>query len=83
MQNSCTISCDCHDYIEIACLYGYQVRLKLKNGQQLEGKAMDIIRVDKREYLVIQSDNQCSIDLTQLLKLQVLTAHAKFSEVSF
>lgn len=83
-MNSCNISCELHDYIEIACVYGYQVRLKFKDGQQLEGKAVDIITADKHEYLLIRNDKeQHSIDLTEVAKLQVLTPHAKFSEVSF
>lgn len=83
-MNPCIISCERHDYIEIACLYGYQVRLKLTDGQSIEGKAVDIVTKDKREYLLIRHDKeQHSIDLTQLVKLQVLTPHAKFSKVSF
>lgn len=82
-MNLCTISCELYDYLEIACLYGYQVRLKLKDGQQIEGKAVDIATVEKREYLLICNDKQHSIDLTQLAKLQVQTPHAKFSKVNF
>ncbi len=83
-MNSCNISCELHDYIEAACVYGYQLRLKLKDGQTLEGKAVDILSADKHEYLLICSDKQQhSVDLMQLAKLQVLTPHAKFSEVKF
>lgn len=84
MMNSCHISCELHDYLEIACLYGYQVRLKFKDGQQLEGKAVDIISADKHEYLLLRNNKELhSIELTQLAKLQVLTPDAKFSEVNF
>lgn len=78
-----TISCNLHDYIEIACLYGYQVKLTLKNRQSIEGKAVDIITADKREYLLIDNGEQQRVELAQLVKMQVLTAKAKFSEVSF
>ena len=37
------ISCDLHDYIEVACMYGYQVRLILKDQSTVEGKAKDIL----------------------------------------
>jgi Rho-binding antiterminator len=81
-MNPCTISCELHDYIEIACLYGYQVKLTLSTGECLIGKAIDIITADKREFWVIDSGEQLRIDLMQLAKIQVLTANAKFSELT-
>lgn len=78
-----TISCNLHDYIEIACLYGYQVKLTLKDQQSIEGKAVDIITADKREYMLIDNGEQQRVELAQLVKMQVLTAKAKFSEVFF
>ncbi len=77
------ISCDLHDYLEIACMYQYRVKLKLKANQSLEGKALDIATIDKREYLIIEDGERHQIDLTNLVKLQVLTPNAKFSEVNF
>lgn len=78
------ISCDLHDHIEIVCMYGYQVRLILKDRQIFEGKAVDIITTaDKREYLIIKNQQEQQIELTQLAKLQVLTPNARFKEVNF
>lgn len=80
----CTISCELHDYLEIACLYAYQVRLILKDQQIIEGKAIDTMTTaEKREYLVIDNGKKQPIELRQIKKLQVLTANAKFSEVVF
>jgi len=77
------ISCQLHDYIEIACMYGYQVELHLKNTQVIEGKAMDIhTSPDKREYLIIGNEHQ-KIELTQITKMTVLTPNAKFNEIIF
>jgi len=73
------ISCQIHDYIEIACMYGYQVKLKLRNGQVIEGKAMNThISSDKREYLVISNE---TIELIQVTKMTILTPNAKFNEI--
>jgi len=73
------ISCQIHDYIEIACMYGYQVKLKLRNGQVIEGKAMDThTSPDKREYLVIDNEK---IELIQITKMTILTPNAKFNEI--
>lgn len=78
------ISCELHDYIEVACMYGYQVKLILKNEQTLEGKAIDITSTsDEGECLIIENDARQSVALTQLAKLLVITPNAKFKEVIF
>ncbi|WP_428355739.1 Rho-binding antiterminator [Methyloprofundus sp.] len=78
------ISCALHDYIEIACLYNYQIRLLLKNQQTIEGKAVDtLISADKREYLLLECERQIKIELIEIKQLQVLTPQAKFQSVSF
>jgi Rho-binding antiterminator len=78
------ISCELHDFIEIACMYGYELKLILKNNKIIEGKAIDIVSSsEKREYLVIDKDAKQHIELTQLAKMQVLTPSAKFKEVIF
>ena len=79
-----SLSCDQHDYIEIACMFGYHVKLIFKDQQTLEGKAIDTYTsADKHEYLIIDDGRKHQIDFAHLKKLQVLTAHARFSEVSF
>ena len=85
-MNKEVISCELHDFIEVACMYGYRLKLTLKNDQTIEGKAIDIVNSSqKRECLVIASeDNTCQqIDLTELAKMQELTPNAKFQEVVF
>ena len=78
------ISCELHDFVEVACMYGYQLKLILKNNQIIEGKAIDIVSSpEMHECLVIDSDSRQQIELTQLAKMQVLTPNAKFSEVIF
>ena len=83
-MSQCPISCTLHDYLEIACLYGYQIRLTLKDNQTIEGKAIDTLTTaEKREYLLIDNGQKLQIELTELKKLQVLTPHAQFKEVVF
>jgi len=78
------ISCELHDFVEVACMYGYQLKLTLKNNQVIEGKAIDIINSpERRECLVIDNDSRQQIELTQLARMQVLTPNAKFNEVVF
>lgn len=77
--------CELHDYLEIACLYQYHVKLILNNRQIIEGKALNVFtHSNKHEYLLIQTEHQQQqIELNQLSKMQTLTAHAKFKEVIF
>jgi Rho-binding antiterminator len=84
-MSQCSISCDLHDYLEIACMYGYRVKLTLKDHQILEGKAVDTLATaEKCEYLVINDGSeQRRIELNQLAKMQVLTPNANFKEIFF
>lgn len=77
------ISCNLHDFLEIACMYHYQVKIELNDNQSLEGKAMDIVTSFGREYLIIENDKKHSIELNRLVKLKALTANAKFGEIHF
>ncbi|MBS0298499.1 MAG: Rho-binding antiterminator [Proteobacteria bacterium] len=78
------ISCDLHDFMEVACMYGYKLRLILKNNQIIEGKAIDIVNSpEKHECLVIDNGTQQQVELTRLAKMEVLTPNARFSEVIF
>jgi Rho-binding antiterminator len=78
------ISCDLHDFVEVACMYGYRLRLILKNNQIIEGKAIDIVNSpEKHECLVIDNGTQQQVELTRLAKMEVLTPNARFSEVIF
>lgn len=83
-MNENIIACDLFDYIEVACLYGYEVKLKLKDDQVLTGKAINVTTSgDKREFLIIDNGQKQQVDLTQLAYMHVLTPGAKFHDVSF
>ncbi len=78
------ITCQQHDYIEIACLYGYTVRLTLKNGQVIEGKAIDTCTdTEKREHLVLEADGRQWVELIQLAGMDVLNDKPAFKSVRF
>lgn len=84
MHQPVNISCALHDYIEIACLYGYQIKLLLKDEKIVEGKAINILSTsEKREYLLLACEQQIKIELIEIKELQVLTPQAKFQSVSF
>jgi Rho-binding antiterminator len=79
------ISCELHDYIEVACMYGYQVKLFLQDQLFIEGKAKDILTdAEKREFLLIETGSGSQqVELVLLEKIQILTPNAKFSEIVF
>jgi len=78
------ISCELHDFVEVACMYGYQLKLTLKNGEVVEGKAVDILSIDQQELLDIDDNGEKKqIDLMTLAKMEILTPSAKFSQVVF
>lgn len=84
MKQCNRISCELHDYIEIACMHGYRVKLELRGGQTLEGKAIDVITTpDKQEFLVIDNGVKQHVELIQLARLTTKTPNASFTEIVF
>lgn len=79
------ISCNDYDYIEIACLYRYPVRLTLKSGQTIEGKALDTARnQDKQEAIKLdQNGVEQLVVLDDLSSLEVLVDNPHFNKKSF
>ena len=43
------LTCQQYDYIEIACMYRYPTRLHLKNGETVEGTAIDTCRNEQQQ----------------------------------
>ena len=79
------ISCEQYDYIEIACMHRYPVKVTLKSGEELDGTAVDTARNgDKQECLRLRSEDQDSlVVLDDLLKLSVLVDNPHFTQVEF
>lgn len=84
-MNQSIIDCELHDYLEVACMYGYQVQITLKSQQVVQGKAKNIITTpEKREFLILENAQPPQqIELIELQKLQVLTPNAQFKEIVF
>ena len=86
------ISCDKYDYIEIACMYAYELKLQLDSGETLFGRAVTAgIDQNKQEFILIEShpENEkkpakdLEVPLNQLRSLQVLSPNARFQSVEF
>ena len=77
------LNCDLHDYLEIACLRGYQLDIELVDGQRLMARAVTTrTSSDKEEFLVIEQQGaQQEIRLDQLLAITPQEDNAEFGRV--
>lgn len=79
------MNCDEHDYIEIACTFKYRVRLVLKSGAVIEGRALDTRRnAEKEECILMESAGieQCVVQ-QEIARMVALTENPHFHAVSF
>ena len=79
------ISCEQHDYVEIACMYNYLIKLSLNSGDELEGIALDVKRNENREECVkVKVDNtDVLVVLDSVSKMEVLVDNPHFKVVIF
>ncbi len=75
------ISCEKYDYIEIACMHRYPVRLTMKSGAVFTGVALDTSRDEqRRECLVLSSDGLVVLD--EISTLEVCVDNPHFDRIS-
>ncbi|NIY83194.1 Rho-binding antiterminator [Vibrio hepatarius] len=79
------ISCNEYDYIEIACMYRYPIKLTLKSGEVLECVALDTARNNARQECIKidQNGEHTLIELDTLVSLDVLVTNPHFQAVRF
>ncbi|MCU8080165.1 Rho-binding antiterminator [Shewanella sp. SM103] len=77
------IPCAHYDYLELACLRGYQLKIELIDGTQCQGKAITTqTRTDKTEWLIIQlQQTKQSLRLDHIAAITPLEPNAEFSRV--
>jgi Rho-binding antiterminator len=79
------ISCDKHDYVEIACMYNYLIKLTLNSGDEIKGVAFDVkLNENREECLNIKVNNIDSlVVLDSVSKMEVLVDNPHFKVVTF
>ena len=79
------ISGEQNDYIEIAYLYSYRIRLTLNLGAQLEGVAVDAARNhDKEECIKIRDGSaEHLVVLDSITTMEALIKNPHFKVISF
>ena len=79
------LSCELHDYVEIACLYRFEIILKLRNKKSVQGIATTTETTpDKQEWLFLENKGQIQkFNLTELVSMQAMTTNQHFDRVDF
>lgn len=85
------MQCADHDYIEVACLYGYRIQLQLKDQQMVRGYALTTTyqpasdgSAGKVEVIKIQTDQKIvAIALSDIAVMTAITQNRFFETVTF
>lgn len=77
------MSCDQHDYVEIACLYRYVVKLTLKSGEEVTGIALDTRRNVQRQECIAINHIDTLIALDAVASMEALVKNPHFNRVTF
>lgn len=77
------MDCDLHDYLEIACLHRYRLRIELVDGGVVVAQALTTrTATTKEEFLLLRGDDgEREIRLDQLLAITPLDAGSQFGRV--
>ncbi|WP_166358899.1 Rho-binding antiterminator [Pseudomonas akapageensis] len=77
------MNCDLYDYLEIACLHGYRLKVELVDGADFEAKAVTTrTSATKEEFLCLEgADGALEVRLDRLLAITPLGAGASFGRV--
>jgi len=79
------IDCHIHDYIEIACLYGFLVELELVDQTSVQGRAKTTeTSTDKREWLILGTEGESEkVDLSTIKTMRAHTQNPHFDKIEF
>ncbi|MBM7456743.1 Rho-binding antiterminator [Oceanisphaera litoralis] len=79
------MSCEQHDYIEIACLYRYPVILTLTSGAELVGIALDTARNELRQECIRIRDHDAEhlVPLATISRMTANIDNPHFRVISF
>lgn len=77
------IACDLYDYLEIACMHHYRLRIELTDGGELLAEAITTeITADKEEFFVVRAPGgEQRLRMDRLLAITPLNAGASFGRV--
>lgn len=79
------ISCQQYDYIEIACMYHFELELTLSSKEVIRAVAVDTLRNDKRQEclkVALGTEHQL-VPLNDLMAIKALKSNPHFSVIEF
>ncbi|VVO54161.1 Rho-binding antiterminator [Pseudomonas fluorescens] len=80
------LNCDLHDYLEIACMRGYDLQVELLDGSVYVAKALTTrTAISKEEFFILENhDGQQTVEvrLDHLLAITPLDPHASFGRIT-
>lgn len=79
------ISCAQYDYVEIACMYRFEVKLIFKNGNYVQGTAFQTAyNENKEECIVLKTERgNEKIALEELAAIEAVTKNPHFEKIDF
>jgi Rho-binding antiterminator len=79
------MNCDEHDYIEIACTFRMHVRLILKSGELIQGRALDTQRNDAGEECIklAVGGEEVLVIQDRIRRMEALSENPHFQSVGF
>ncbi|WMN62002.1 Rho-binding antiterminator (plasmid) [Pseudoalteromonas xiamenensis] len=76
------LSCDQHDYLEVACVYRFELEVTTTDGQSYVGLANDVRYENKTQCLVLESGSeQHTVAIAQITSLVARTDNPYFQRV--
>lgn len=77
------LACNLYDYLEVACMHGYQLDVELVDGTRLQGRALTTeTSASKEEFLLLRTaDGEQRLRMDRLLAITPLDAGASFGRV--
>lgn len=78
------LSCQQYDYIEIACMYHYPIKLTMNTGNVVQAKALDTARNKNHQECikVLIDEDEKLIILDDIAKLEVTISNPHFQSIS-
>jgi Rho-binding antiterminator len=78
------LKCDLHDYLEIACLYKFEVELLLSDGTNILAVPITTKTINKIEYLEVNSsDELITVPVLNLKSMRSCIENPYFDKVQF
>jgi Rho-binding antiterminator len=75
------LNCDLYDYLEIACMHGYRLKVELVDGHSFEGKPLTTRTAPSKEEFLQFADGIEDVRLDQLAAITPLDEGASFGRV--